>query len=276
MKRRPAILAAAIGLSCLAFGQTGAPAASPAPELRVMCQVSGPFNVRSYLVYDAAAKEAALIDAGSAVDQLLAAVGSQRLRLKFVFLTHAHQDHVAGLPAVKAGFPEARLCFSRREFEDAKEYRAWRTLFNAKSVAQWEKDPAIAALMDLDYRKIPAPDVDPRDGQTFRVGGLTIKALLTPGHSRGSATFAAANLLFPGDLILYHGTGQIDYPLCSKDDIAASIRRLYDAFPDETVLNSGHGDASTIGYEKLHNKTVTAASRVPAASPRHMGKQISR
>lgn len=90
LKSSLAVLTAVIGLSCLGLSQSGAPAASLALTPRVLCQVSGPFNVRSYLVYDAGAKEAALIDVGSAVDQLLAAVESQGLRLTHIFLTHAH------------------------------------------------------------------------------------------------------------------------------------------------------------------------------------------
>jgi hydroxyacylglutathione hydrolase len=79
----------------------------------------------------------------------------------------------------------------------------------------------------------------------------------TPGHSRGGVTYSIAHAVFPGDLILYHETGFLDYPLASKDAIVGSIRKLHAAFPDAFVLLSGHGEASTIGFEKKNNRNVT-------------------
>ena len=246
-------------LSFASSPQEGTPSEPRGKGVAIECQSSGPFNVNSYLVYDKLSGEAALIDAGSAVDRLLAVSESAGLSLKYIFLTHGHQDHVAGLAAVRAKFPEARLCYSRQEFEDGRQYHDWRNLFDARSVASWEADPGIVALMDCDYGKIPAPDVDLRDGQVLQLGSLAVTALMTPGHSRGGMTFSADGTLFPGDLILYHATGYLNYPLCSREGIGASIGKLYAGFPNETVLRSGHGEPSTIGYEKAHNRNVTAA-----------------
>lgn len=231
---------------------------SAGQDVRVECQASGPFEVRSYLVYDIRSKEAALIDAGSAVDKLMATVDAEALMLKYILLTHCHQDHVASVPALKEKYPKARLCFSREEFLDCASYAKWKVLFDAQSVAQWEANPAISKLMNCDYEKIPGPDLDLQDGQTLSLGGSSIEVITTPGHSRGSLTFAIANFLFPGDLLLYHSTGYINYPLCSKEDIVKSIRRLYAGFPDGTVIYSGHGEESTIGTEKVSNRVVTS------------------
>ncbi len=225
--------------------------------LRIERQTSGPFKVNAYLVYDIRTKDAALIDAGSSIDRLLASIGAQSLKLKYIFLTHLHQDHVAGIPALKEKYPHVKFCCSRMEFADRKSYQSWRTLFQASSVALWEKDPAMAALMDFEYARLPEPDVFLDDGREFPLGGWKIKAMDTPGHSRGGVTFSAADVVFPGDLLLYHATGFMEYPLCSKDKIVESIRKLYAAFPDAAVVFSGHGEASTIGFEKSHNQNVT-------------------
>ena len=240
------------------YGQDGSLAYSK-DTLRVECQACGPFRVNSYLVYDTRAKEAALIDAGSEVDRLLATIESRALELKYIFLTHCHQDHVAGLPALKKRFPQARLCWSRQEFSDYEYYRDWRKVFDAPSVASWEKDPSMAAMMDFDYASIPRPDVLIKDKQTFRLGAWSVQVSRTPGHSRGGSTFSVAGVLFPGDLLLYHATGYLEYNLCSKEQIVESIRKLYARFPDEAVICSGHGQSSTIGYEREHNRNVTGA-----------------
>ena len=83
---------------------------------------------------------------------------------------------------------------------------------------------------------------------------------MTPGHTRGSVTFAVGRHLFPGDLILHHETGYMNYPLASKEQIVASIRRLYATFPDATRFHSGHGEDSSIGAEKTQNRNVTATA----------------
>ena len=111
------------------------------------------------------------------------------------------------------------------------------------------------------------PDLALADGQKLILGGLVLTVWKTPGHSQGSLTYSVGEAIFPGDLIVYHETGYLDYPLASREDLAASIRRLYAAFPDGTVIYPGHGERSTIGYEKIHNRNVTAAKVIwpPAA-----------
>lgn len=224
----------------------------------VAVQVSGPFQVRSYLVWDDVSKESAVVDPGSAVDELLATLESKGLKLKYVLLTHGHQDHVASVALVRKRFPGARLAYSRREREDFPAYAGWRTLFDAASVASWEKLPGGTALMDTDYGAIPPPDLALEEPQALRLGSLPIQVLLTPGHTRGSVTFAVGRHLFCGDLLLHHATGFMDYRLASREAVVSSIRRLYDTFPDETVLHAGHGEDSRIGTEKKQNRNVTA------------------
>ena len=224
----------------------------------IAVQTSGPFKVRSYLVWDRPSREAVVIDPGSALDELLATVETEGLELKYILLTHGHQDHVASLGALRTRFPGALLGYSDRDREDFGAYSGWRTLFAAADVAAWEKDDRARALMDLGFGAIPAPDLALEEPQALRLGSLPIQVLLTPGHTRGGATFAVGRHLFSGDLILYHETGFMDYPLASREPIVASIRKLYATFPDETVLHSGHGENSSIGTEKRQNRNVTA------------------
>ncbi len=259
MKRLGMILSVVLLVTALAPARDPKAKASAEPALKVRCQESGPFKVRSYLVYDEASKEAVIIDAGSAVDWLVAAVEEEDLDLKLILLTHAHQDHVAGLPLLRERFPKVKLAYSRLEFEDRGKFQDWRTLFDSKSVELWKSDPRMLELMDFDYGRLPAPDIEPADGQTFPLGAWAVKVILTPGHSRGGLTFAAGQALFPGDLLLYHATGDMSYPLCSRSEIVTSIRKLYEGFGDETLLYSGHGESSKIGYEKANNRNVTAS-----------------
>jgi len=223
----------------------------------ITCSKPDVIPVKSYLLYDVATKDAALIDAGVSAEVVSAQIETNGLHLQYILITHCHPDHVEGLPALRAKYPAAKVCFTKEEYEDMKSYARWREVFSPALVAAWTKDPAMVKLMDFDYGRIGKPDIFIDDGQEIKFGGLSVTALRTPGHSRGSASFSAGDVVFPGDLILYHSTGYLDYPLCSKEEIVKSIRRLYRTFPEGTKLLSAHGDASTIGYEKANNKNVT-------------------
>jgi len=222
-------------------------------------QTSGSFNVNSYLIFDNYSKEAAVIDVGSNIDSLIYRMKTESLNLKYIFLTHAHQDHIVGLNALKKRYPKAKVCFSKEEFKDFKHYLRWKEIFDSTSVDGWKKDAVIAKLMDFDYKRVKKPDIYLDDDQEYKIGNTTLKVIKTPGHSNGSLTFSIANMIFPGDLLLYHSTGYLDYFLCSKDEIVKSIRMLYNILPDETIIHSGHGKSSTIGYEKTNNKNVKTA-----------------
>jgi glyoxylase-like metal-dependent hydrolase (beta-lactamase superfamily II) len=231
--------------------------ASCQSSLKVVWQTSGPVKVNSYLVYDSISRESIIIDVGSSVDSLAKIVETKNLSLKYILLTHAHQDHIVGLNDLREKFPKAKVGFSLEEFEDAKQYLRWREIFDSTSVALWQKNATMLRLMDFDYTSIEYPDILLNDYQKLAIGNYSITILKTPGHSRGSLTFCIDNFVFPGDLILYNLTGTLNYFLCSKNDIANSVRRLYELFPDTTIIYSGHGKPSTIGYEKVNNKNVT-------------------
>jgi hydroxyacylglutathione hydrolase len=219
---------------------------------------AGVIPVNCYLLFDAASRDAALVDAGGSIEGLLAEMKKLNLNLKYIFITHVHPDHVDGIPAIRARHPEAKVCFAQEEYDDRERMARWREIFAPSVVEAWSKNPGLVKLMDYDYDQIGRPDIVLHDQQQLKVGGAKVTVLKTPGHTRGSATFSVDRALFPGDLILYHETGYMDCQLCSKDETVKSIRRLYGLFPDETVLYSGHGASSTIGFEKTGNKNVTA------------------
>jgi glyoxylase-like metal-dependent hydrolase (beta-lactamase superfamily II) len=103
-----------------------------------------------------------------------------------------------------------------------------------------------------------APDIDLVDDQNFKLGNLTIRTILAPGHSRGSICFHVGNVLFSGDVLFHRQVGRTDLQGGSKDAIVNSVRRLYAELPDATKVYPGHGEFTTIGEEKLQNEEVTA------------------
>jgi len=228
-------------------------------ELVVLHEVTGPVETNSYLLYDARSKEAAFIDVGGPVDSLVAHIQNNSLKLKYIFTTHLHMDHVEGVPQIQEMFPDALLCHNKKEYEDFQVFRDWMGENFPEMVAGMKESPEYRKWFEYDLSIFREPDVYLEDNQTYMLGNLQIRTLLTPGHSRGSICFSIGDVLFSGDVLFYTQVGRTDLLGGSKEEIIDSVRRLYDEFPDATKVYPGHGEFTDIGSEKQENEEVTVA-----------------
>src|SRR5690606_23064971 len=98
------------------------------------------------------------------------------------------------------------------------------------------------------------------DGQVLSFGGLSCRAIFTPGHSPGHVMyhFEKEKVVVSGDLIIGGAIGRVDLPDSDPEAMVASLRRAME-LPDETQLLPGHGEPSTIGQERRANPYVRAA-----------------
>lgn len=138
-----------------------------------------------------------------------------------ILLTHGHDDHI-------------RAVGEFREMVDAPVYL----------------NPDDRMLWDMVYPDA-APDHDISDGDTFDVAGVKLVAMHTPGHSPGSTCFYAESegVLFSGDTLFNGGPGATGRSHSDFPTIIESIRTRLFTLPKETVVNTGHGDATSIGAE---------------------------
>jgi glyoxylase-like metal-dependent hydrolase (beta-lactamase superfamily II) len=70
--------------------------------------------------------------------------------------------------------------------------------------------------------------------------------------------FSIENTLFTGDVLLYRSVGHTGFLGGSKDELIKSVRKLYNLFPDVTIVYPGHGQFTDIGSEKKENLKITA------------------
>lgn len=110
-------------------------------EIVVLHQVTGPVQTNCYLLVDAKSKEAALIDVGGPIDSLIAHIGENNLKLKYIFATHVHMDHVEGVPQMQEQFPKAKLCYNKDDYEDFLIVREWMEEHFPEMIAEMNKDP---------------------------------------------------------------------------------------------------------------------------------------
>jgi glyoxylase-like metal-dependent hydrolase (beta-lactamase superfamily II) len=212
------------------------------PELVVTPFANGRFVENCWLVGDAASRDAVLVDPGEEPERFLAAIASGGWTLRAVWLTHAHIDHVAGVPAVKAAHDVPVLL-----------HAADRPLYDAvpKQAAVWGFPPLALA----------PPDGALAHGDEVAVGAFRFAVRHTPGHSPGSVSFVGHGRVFGGDVLFRQSIGRSDLPGGDFFTLLQSIHREFLALPDDTVVHSGHGPDTTVGAERTGNPFLTGAVR---------------
>ena len=93
------------------------------------------------------------------------------------------------------------------------------------------------------------------EGGTISLGEDTLKIILAPGHSPASMCFYAEKEKFVigGDVLFHESIGRTDLPGGNHETLLRSIREQLFVLPDDVTVFPGHGQSTTIGYEKQHN-----------------------
>ena len=206
--------------------------------------VVGAFQENCYLLHDASAGTAVLIDPGDDPIRLCSELERRAARLTAIWLTHAHLDHIGAVEGIRRAWPGVPVHLHPA---DAEVYdHAWRA----------------AAMYNLPFEQ-PAPaDRAFAEGETLTFGGESFTVWHLPGHSPGHVALIGATRLFGGDLLFQGSIGRTDLPRAEPAAMAASLERLM-TLPDHLIVHPGHGPATTIGAERASNPFLTGVARIP-------------
>jgi glyoxylase-like metal-dependent hydrolase (beta-lactamase superfamily II) len=184
-------------------------------DVRIDKLIVGPFENNVFIVRSKQSGDAVLLDAANEHELLLDVCRATGVRR--VLTTHGHWDHIQAVTALRdAGI-----------------------------------DVGIAAE---DAEMLPSYDFLIPDDEVYEVGDLRLRAIHTPGHTKGSTSFVLEGkpIVFTGDTLFPGGPGNTATPGASFDQIIESIdRRLLTLDPEMLVL-PGHGLDTTVGEERPH------------------------
>lgn len=192
-----------------------------------------------YIIYDIGSGEASVIDPGGEAGRIIAFLNEKKLKVKNIFLTHGHFDHILGVQQLKEA-TGARLVVHEADAVCLRDTHA--ALYNS--------------LMPEPFR-VAKPDILLKGGERTLVNGVEMLFVHTPGHSPGSMCLFMSNVLFSGDTLFADTIGRSDFPTSDPAALAESLRNLY-ALNRDFVVYPGHGEPTSLFYEKEHNRDFRA------------------
>ncbi len=200
------------------------------------------FGENTYIVYDEATLEAAVVDPGMSdadeVSLLTEYIKAHSLSLKYILLTHAHIDHTFGVEALQAAYPGLPVLGHKNDIPLA---------MTRGQQAQMFHLPINAGPIKFD-RLV-------EDKNVLMLGKDEIIVITTPGHSPGGVCYyvPSAGSVLTGDTLFAGSVGRVDLPGGNGSILLKSVREKLMTLPLDTVVYPGHGSATTISREEHTN-----------------------
>ena len=175
-------------------------------------------------------------------------LGKHRLKPVATLITHGHLDHTFSVVPVCDGYGIPAYIHS----ED-------RNLLNDPTAAI---APEFRRMLDGMSFSEPREVRELKSGEEFELVGLKIKAIHSPGHTRGSLMFLVdGQTLLSGDVLFAGSVGRTDLPTGSSSDMQKTLSKKVLTLDDEIRVLPGHGPETKIGYERKNNPYLIEAAR---------------
>ena len=202
---------------------------------KIDSRILGMVGTNCYLLCNMDIKECVLIDPADNQDEISRMIDESGCSLKGILLTHGHFDHIMAADAIrdKYGVKVYASCDEKNTLEQ----------------------PHINLGEAYGLKLSVKADVWHKDGEILKLAGFDIEALHTPGHTEGGSCYYIREIgvLFSGDTLFCGSVGRTDFPGGSMSEIVRSIKEKVMVLPDDTKVYPGHGEGTSVGYERVNN-----------------------
>lgn len=186
-----------------------------------------------YIIEDEDTKETMVIDPGGEPEKIIELLDALEAKLKYIYLTHCHGDHIGAVKEIK----DKRFGKILIHSDD---YNG----LNNPSINLTGLLATVSISIEADSRV--------NDGDILHIGNLEFKVIHTPGHTKGGSSLYCEKekMLFSGDTIFKGMWGRTDLPTSNFEDIMKSISNKLLVLPDDTIIYPGHGTSTRIIEEE--------------------------
>jgi hydroxyacylglutathione hydrolase len=198
-----------------------------------------PLQENTFLLYDDE-KNCAIIDPGcyfeNEQEQLISFIQQNKLKPTLLINTHCHLDHVFGNKFIAETY-NLTLHLHKDEVK----------------VLEFAPTSGLMYGVPFDNYKGEYNFIDEK--QTLKIGNEELTILFTPGHSPASLSFynAKNGFIISGDVLFKNSIGRADLPGGNYETLIKTVQTQLFTLPENTIVYSGHGPATTIGTEKRNN-----------------------
>jgi hydroxyacylglutathione hydrolase len=200
-----------------------------------------PFQQNCSVIWCEKTRQAAVVDPGGDLDQVLQVIEDEKLQLVKILLTHAHLDHCAATDALSRRYNNLPIEGPHRGDQF------------------WiDRLPEQARQFGFGVANSFVPTRWLEQGDTVTLGDITLQVKHCPGHTPGHVVFfhEPGRFAIVGDVIFSGSIGRTDFPGGNHDQLLRSIRENLFPLGDDVTFLPGHGPTSTFGQERKSNPYV--------------------
>ncbi|MBI5177681.1 MAG: MBL fold metallo-hydrolase [Nitrospinae bacterium] len=195
----------------------------------------GPIDENCHIVYCEEHRASIIVDPGDSGKRIIAFMEEKDLIPKLIVNTHCHADHTGAVAPLVDYFNIPFLCHRDDEW-----------MLNDTDQMEMARY--------LGLKTPPKNDSAVADGEMIDLcDDFALKVIHTPGHTPGGICLLGEGNLIVGDTLFRTSIGRSDLTGGNHEQLITSIKTRLFTLPDGTVVYPGHGETTTIGYEKQHN-----------------------